>query len=354
MAPIRQSLAKKLEALGAQFGPEIAAAFRQAISEITNTIILADLVAAIEAGDVVRAVKTIGLSLAALRPIIAAIERSFETGGATVAATFPRLRDPITGGRAIFRFDLRNSRAEAWLRDHSSALVTRVSEETRINIQTILNEGMQAGENPRNVALNIAGRMDATTGRRTGGIIGLNGPQERAVANARIELTDPATISNYFTRERRDKRFDGVVAKAINAGETLPPETVNRLVNRYSDRLLLLRGETIGRTEALASLNRSQHEAFQQAVDTGSVKQSAVKRIWDSTGNDGRTRDSHLDMEGQTVGMDEPFTTPSGAQLMFPGDSSLGAGPEETINCRCKVKFQVDFLADVATNGPPE
>jgi hypothetical protein len=39
--------------------------------------------------------------------------------------------------------------------------------------------------------------------------------------------------------------------------------------------------------------------------------------------------------------------SPSGARMMFPGDFSLGAPPEEIINCRCVVKHRVDFLAGV-------
>jgi hypothetical protein len=38
--------------------------------------------------------------------------------------------------------------------------------------------------------------------------------------------------------------------------------------------------------------------------------------------------------EGQIVAFDKPFKV-GGKKLMFPTDSSLGAGPELTINCHC-------------------
>lgn len=55
---------------------------------------------------------------------------------------------------------------------------------------------------------------------------------------------------------------------------------------------------------------------------------------------DGRERDTHAEADEQTVGLDGAFTV-GGAQLMFPGDSSLGAPPEEVIECRCAVTYDV-------------
>ncbi len=57
-----------------------------------------------------------------------------------------------------------------------------------------------------------------------------------------------------------------------------------------------------------------------------------MTREWDAAG-DKDTRDSHSAMDGQKRGLDEPFTTGDGWQLMHPGDGSLGAPAEEVINC---------------------
>jgi uncharacterized protein with gpF-like domain len=69
-----------------------------------------------------------------------------------------------------------------------------------------------------------------------------------------------------------------------------------------------------------------------------------VVRVWDATG-DSRTRETHAAMDGQEVGPNEPFASGSGAQLMHPGDGSLGAGASEIINCRCVVTHKIDFIA---------
>lgn len=339
----KPSLSKQLEALTERMTPVIRMAFASAIQGVKDTAILSEIIKAIEAGDMLRAFAAVGFSPAALRPISAAIDQAFEAGGIMTAGTFPPLQ-VADGARVAFRFDVRNSRAERWLRDQSSTLVTRITEETRGAVAGVMQDGLKRGDNPRTVALDIVGRVDPVTGRRTGGIVGLSAPQERYVASAKVELASPETASNWFTRTRRDKRFDGIVRKSIRDGVPLDAATISRLTTRYSDSLLQLRGETIARTETIAALNKSSHEAFAQAVDSGAIPSAAVKRIWDSAGPDGRTRPHHLEMDGQTVGMNEPFRAPDGSMLMFPGDMSLGAPPEETINCRCRVRMSVDWL----------
>lgn len=340
----KPSLRSQIDAIAELMEPRIRDAFLNAVQGVKDTTLLSEVVKAIEAGDPSRAFAALGFNDAALRPITNMIDRTFEQGGLATVGTFPALAT-AEGARAAFRFDVRNSRAEAWLRDQSSALVTRVTQETRVGIMNVMQGGMERGSNPRDTALDIVGRVDPQTGRRTGGIIGLSGPQERYVANAKRELADPVTASNWFTRTRRDKRFDGIVRRSIKDGVALDSATINRLTTRYSDSLLKLRGDTIARTETIAALNRSSHEAFAQAVDTGAIPGQAVKRVWDSAGHDGRTRSDHLQMDGQTVGMNEPFRAPDGSLLMFPGDQSLGAPPEQTINCRCRVRMAVDWLA---------
>jgi hypothetical protein len=172
--------------------------------------------------------------------------------------------------------------------------------------------------------------------------VGLNRPQTGAAINARRELEN--LYRNYFTRQRRDRRYDSMVLKAIEGERDLTQADIDRIAGRYEDRLLKLRGDTIARTEALQALNKAADESLRQVVDEGLAPPDAVKRVWDATG-DSRTRDSHAAMDGQEAGMDEPFTTGAGHQLMHPGDGSLGAPASEIINCRCVVKHEIDFIA---------
>lgn len=55
------------------------------------------------------------------------------------------------------------------------------------------------------------------------------------------------------------------------------------------------------------------------------------------TMQDAKVRQTHKEANGQTVLLEEPFII-GNSFMMFPQDSSLGAGAEEIVNCRCVMK----------------
>lgn len=339
---VRSAARTKLDAMVDVFAPDIQSAFLASIKDVTDNAIIKDVVRNIEMGDVDGAFRALGYSDAAMRPLTAAIERAYETGGVMTGKTFPAyLNTP--SGRIVFRFDVRNSRAEAYLRDKSSTLVTRIGDDIRVNVRTALTDGVAAGRNPRNIALDLVGRIDAT-GKRSGGIIGLTTQQEYWARGAQKKLEQ--LDASYFKLGMRDARFDKTVAAAIESGKKLDPDTIEKLVTRYKDKALKHRGDMVGRTEAMQALNASEYEATLQTVDIGATKADAIQREWDSVG-DNDVRYSHRRLNGQRVGLYDAFKTIRGARLMHPGDASLGAPADEIIACRCRVRTIVDWLAGV-------
>lgn len=86
----------------------------------------------------------------------------------------------------------------------------------------------------------------------------------------------------------------------------------------------------IVRTEGHRIQNQSNLDAMIKAKDAG----ADVVKQWDSTLDD-KTRDTHVELDGQIVEIDEEFVIPStGARAMTAG----GFGdPAEDCNCRCCV-----------------
>lgn len=327
-----------------RYGQEIADAFEAAIDDLKSAAEIQRLQAAIQTGDINAAIEALHLDAAAYDRMLDQIAAAYGEGGQAATSLLPkRTQDGVA---LILRFSARNLRAERWLRDHSSALVTRILDDQRQAVRQALVAGLERGENPRATALDIVGRVDQASGKRVGGVLGLSAPQERYVQSAKAELasSDPALLRNYLTRERRDKRFDRSVAKAIRNGEALPAEIQGKAVIAYERRLLALRGETIGRTEALTSLNASQREALLQAVESGQIAESQIRRVWKATG-DLRTRDTHRALNGDSVGLNEAFRSPSGASIRFPGDPEAPAA--ERCNCRCWIMPRVDWAANI-------
>lgn len=334
---------QKLAALIASMTADVRDTFLAAISAVTDSVLVSELTEAIEAGQYDKVFALLNIAAPVFRPFTRALETAFESFAAWKGATFPK-RVQTPAGSMMFRFDMTNERAEKWLKEQSSGLISRVQDETRQNIRNIMTEGMQAGRNPRNVALDIVGRYDPQSGKRVGGIIGLTRNQENWVRSARTKLEQ--LDETYFDMKLRDARFDETVRKAIASGKQLPVETVDKLITRYKDNALKARAENIARTEMAQSLNQSEYEATKQAVDSGAIRAQAVTREWDSAG-DSRVRPAHKIMDGQRVGLDEPFIAPDGQRLMFPGDVSLGASADLTAGCRCRVKTVIDWFDGV-------
>lgn len=224
--------------------------------------------------------------------------------------------------------------------------MTEIVESQRALIRAAATDGLARGINPRTTALQIVGRIGAN-GRRSGGIVGLTTQQASYVANAREELSslNQISLSRYLSRERRDRRFDATIRRAMDEGRQLDDATIDRIVGRYADSLLQLRGETIARTESLAALNSARESAFQQAIDEGLLRAGDLVKRWSAT-LDPRTRDAHAMMNGTAKALDEPFVSlETGSRMMYPGDVSMGAGGVDTINCRCILRYDVDMVS---------
>jgi hypothetical protein len=198
---------------------------------------------------------------------------------------------------------------------------------------------MIQGYNPRRTALDIVGRMGGG-GRRTGGVLGLNEQQAKYAVNMADDL-ETLNWTRYKNRKLRDRRFDKLVKRSMDAGKPLSQVKRDQIVGRYKDRMLKHRGDTIGRTETLRAVNEASDEALRQIVDEGLAPRNAATRIWRHSFA-GNERQGHLLMNSQRRGIDELFNNPiTGAYLRHPG-----AGPaSEVINCRCYLEHKIDFAA---------
>lgn len=317
--------------LAAKFGLEVAQAFAAAIADLKSGVEFQKLRLAIEQRDLTAALEALHLDRAAFSALEAKLTEAYAAGGQGAVASMPAA---VSIG---FRFDPGNQRAASQIRAFAARLITGLLENEREKARNALADGMARGASPKTVALDLVGRINRVTGKRTGGLLGLNGPQRTAVEAARAELAsnDPARLRNYLRRPRRDKRFDRTVTKAIETGRKIDAVTARNMIINYENGLLRRRGETIARTEALPAIRAAKREAFQQLVDDGRVQAQDIVRGWVTT-QDGRQRDTHDAMAGQEVrGLDAPFVSPSGAMFLYPGDTSLGADASEVIDCRC-------------------
>jgi HK97 family phage portal protein len=110
------------------------------------------------------------------------------------------------------------------------------------------------------------------------------------------------------------------LTEGVQAGEGIPD-----LARRVQDVFdaSRARATVIARTEVVRSSNYGTWQAHRLS---GVVE----RRQWIATPDD-RTREEHADLDGEVVGIDEPFES-GGSKAMAPGDFGV---PELDIQCRC-------------------
>ncbi len=334
-----------LDRIAARLGPSMREAFLRSVEGLRAGADPERIAALLEAGDVDGVIEVLGLRDPAwLNRFRVAVAEAFVAGGKETHSGLAQvIADAISEdalpaaaeSRIAVAFGVRNLPAERALQDYDLSLIREIDDNTVEGIRAALTRGMEAGRNPRQVALDLCGRIGAD-GLRQGGILGLTAIQAGHVENARTELTstDPAMLRRFLGRGLRDRRYDAAVLRAINAGTALPDAVQEKVGNAYANAFLQYRAETVARTEALRATSVGQEAALRNAVATGALEAGNIRSFWIDTDDD-RTRPAHREIpdmnpDGRALG--ELFDTPLGPML-YPRDPAGTA--ENVIGCRC-------------------
>ena len=159
-------------------------------------------------------------------------------------------------------------------------------------------------------------------------------------------LTDADTIRNLVESDSsflpmRELDFAKDVAwniEKMNA-EVLQGILQGESMDKIADRLAQVIGMNLrsaisaARTMVTSAENKGRQDGFERAAAMGII----LEREWIAT-SDGRTRDWHRELDGVTVGLDEPFENAIG-KIMYPGDPS--ANGANVWNCRCTITAKI-------------
>lgn len=127
------------------------------------------------------------------------------------------------------------------------------------------------------------------------------------------------------------KKLNSSVIQGILSGESM---------NKIADRIqpIVDNNEAAAirnaRTMVTGAENVGRLDSYKQLESGGVI----MKKVWLST-SDGRTRDWHVDLDGESVDNNEPFIDGHGNELMYPGDPM--ADPETVYNCRCSMTADI-------------
>lgn len=332
------NLNKTLDDIKKKHGPATARAFADAIADVRSNVVLKRIIEALERGDIEAAIRALNIDETLFAKMRASIVAAYGDGGAAVIAA--TRFSPPTATRAVVRWDVSNPIAEAFIRNVIGGDITRITNDTLDAVRKAMTTGYAAGQGPRQIALDIVGRIGAN-GKRTGGLVGLSGPQVQWVQNMRryLEAGDYAAVRRM---SKRDRRFDKTLEKAIRTGKQLTKAQKERIAQRYSDRLLKLRGNTIARTETAGAVEQSRIDGFRVGMNKQGYPPQYVIKKWMHGGGGAKPREQHLLENEQTVdGLDTPFVMGDGTLMQRPHDPN---GPaNHVVNCTCNLILDIDW-----------
>jgi hypothetical protein len=227
-------------------------------------------------------------------------ERDFAELLTTAEQTFQRsaqvMEAQIVASNVRFEghFDITNPEAINHLRNYRMNLIREVSDETRDAIRDVVHRAFERGGHPYEQAREIRE------------LVGLTRRQARAVDNYRGALQE----------------------------EGRSAEQVQRMTERYAQRVLNRRAENIARTETIRASSEGQEALFRQAQANGWIDRENTRRIWVITPDDRLCPvcEAIPDMNPEGVRVGEPFQTPNGPVMAPP------AHPQ----CRCAISLDFE------------
>ena len=138
---------------------------------------------------------------------------------------------------------------------------------------------------------------------------------------------DSPKISVPFTSTALENTEESSVSPKTSGDSTLQDQDQGQESDYW---LSITRATMIARNEANTFLN---YTDFTDAKDRGKT----VKTWWAMPDN--KVRETHVEVEGQTIGIDEYFRV-GNSQMRFPHDWVSSPDPKEVINCRCAVEYK--------------
>lgn len=173
---------------------------------------------------------------------------------------------------------------------------------------------------------------------------------EQTVKRLVVEQPD---LMPYYPKAKAVKRGIDLIygKKQITATVTsgiLQGSSINKMAKDLMNRVTDM-NKTSAVRAARTAVTEAENAGRQAAADELEKKGVIMGKRWIAT-HDSRTRDEHLEADGQIVENNKPFVV-GGEELMFPGDKSLGASGWNRYNCRCTRATEIIGFKSILTEG---
>lgn len=337
------SQARLFASLISELEPRIRRGFMASVTDLQANINWQALLSSLEQFDTEAAIAALNISPAAWQEYSQTMTAAYAQAGSSTMAS---IRQSGIGGIGV-RFNMGNPRAEQWILENVGGRITGYNREQVEVARAAINRGYSAGEGPRTIALDLAGRT-GRGGVREGGVLGLDGPRADRLHNVSQGMRTPEGVQSLVVRHadgslsvkyKVNKATEQRILKAYRAGEAVPAAERAISQRQYQNALLKQRADTVAQTETAGAVMNSRDEAWEQLVESEGLDREAVRKTWrHRRGGDGRVQ--HIAMAGVTVqGLDTPFELPDGTRMLYPHDPAGGA--KHNVFCACSAEYSL-------------
>lgn len=268
----------------------VKAGFLEAVEKSRDSVNMSELSQAILIGDefiAYQATNVDNFENELLDTLTIEVQNAFKAGVDSALKELPESKKTMVSiVLAKQELSFTNTAAQEYFDAVGAALITNISEQTRIAIRQIIRDA---------IANNLPVSTVAKTIRE---IVGLNSIQERAIARQRQALTEK-----------------GVKQSVIEA-------TIARRIKK----MIKTRAETIARTETGRAVGAGRQQMWDEMVSEGVAEPDTLKK-W-NTSRDERVGEDHGPMHNITTLINEPFYIGVTGQ-------SVQQPRESRPNCRC-------------------
>lgn len=212
-----------------------------------------------------------------------------------------------------------------------------IRDQQAVVTRTVL-EGRQQGKRTREIALDLAGRVDRAKGKRVGSRIGLNDPWTQRInkLDEALSFGDKDYLKQYLKWKTRDSRYDAWVRRVIEGG-SLSSREKQTILLRIADRALFDRAKNVADDTVRSVAAASQTAFVNRLISAGKIEADEVTKVWHHM-HDKQVRFTHRALGDQEKPIGENFVTVRGTTLSHPHDPA--APYSERAGCRCWLEFK--------------
>lgn len=229
------------------------------------------------------------------------------------------------GVATVARLDLVSAHAVEYGETRAGTLIAGIQAHQLDTVRATLGETLRGNYTPDRA------------GRLLRGTVGLSERQARALVNYERGLYEKMMTGSTSVALRGAGR---PLADARYSLRNLNEERIQRMVDRYRERLVNYRAEMIARTETMRASNMGAYAEQIAAGMNGLFDLRTARRIWMTTPDD-RACDVCGFLDGQEVGFGEMFVYDPAQATETPGDVLAGETPPIHPMCRCTTYIEI-------------